>query len=203
LTNSSIALGRNNLSELYVKKRQLVTFIVTFRVSCAQNAIIPFNTIKISSACFLLEIMIMGTDPKGFTLLELLIVMAIIAVLAAMAFLAMANMRARAAESTMQADLKNFAIAMVTVRIACGSYSSASIAGGTGTGSATLSDCGSPQIITKSSNNSMFIQDAQITTYAICVQNPGARNDRQSVATKDMGGYGWGPDCPQAVASIL
>jgi prepilin-type N-terminal cleavage/methylation domain-containing protein len=145
----------------------------------------------------------MGTDHKGFTLLELLIVMAIIAVLAAMAFLAMANMQARAVESAMQADLKNFSIAMETVRIDCGDYSSASIAGGTGTAAATLSECVATQIITKSKNNSLAIQDVQTTTYAICVNNPGARNDRQSVATREIGGYGWGSTCPQAVAAIL
>jgi prepilin-type N-terminal cleavage/methylation domain-containing protein len=53
-----------------------------------------------------------GSDARGFSLLELLVVVAIIGVLAAIAIPQFASYRARAVDSQMKSDLKNAALAM-------------------------------------------------------------------------------------------
>jgi prepilin-type N-terminal cleavage/methylation domain-containing protein len=144
-----------------------------------------------------------GTYTKGFTLIELLMVMAITSILAAIAFLTMADFRFRAIEATMQTDLRNFATAMEAVRVDCNDYSSASIAGGDSDGPVLLSECRSPQTITKSKNNIIsFSEPPQLAYYGICVTNSGAKPNHRAVATTNLGGFGWGTDCPQAIAAI-
>ncbi|MCL4537320.1 MAG: prepilin-type N-terminal cleavage/methylation domain-containing protein [Nitrospirae bacterium] len=139
-------------------------------------------------------------DERGFTLVELLIVIAIIAILAAIAIPQFAQYRQRAVESSMTSDIKAAATAVEAVYVDAQTYNAlaVAIAGQEATWSVGANSAKSRI----STNNVPSVNAAAANTYSLCVNNPNARATRLFVATNQTGGLGWEASCAAAVAAI-
>jgi len=134
-------------------------------------------------------------DERGFTLVELLIVIAIIAILAAIAIPQFAAYRARAIEASMIADARNVATTMESIFSDCQDYTSTLANGGPGPVTATITGTAGActannvtQDVAISTGNTLTLASGN-TTYTITIRNTGAnRTGRTSPHTLDNTG---------------
>jgi type IV pilus assembly protein PilA len=131
-------------------------------------------------------------DERGFTLVELLIVIAIISILAAIAIPQFAAYRARALEASMVADARNIATALEAVFADCQTYPTGNVAAGASLTFARPAGC--PADVTMptvraSAGNTIGIVGG--TTFTITVTNPGGRPDRTRYTLNNLGETTW------------
>jgi len=136
-------------------------------------------------------------DQRGFTLVELLIVIAIIAILAAIAIPQFAAHRQRAVEASMAADARNAATVITSLHADTGSYVRA-----TGSVTAVAVDrtiiftAGTtPEItytIVVTPGNGLTI-DSGADTFTVAVVNAGAREGRRTHTLNHLGVATWAP----------
>lgn len=130
-------------------------------------------------------------DEKGFTLVELLIVIAIIAILAAIAIPQFAAYRARGIEASMVADAKNLATAQEAVFADCQAYGTLSAT--TGPAQPTLTAPGTctatmPTVGVSSGN---ILSSTGGTTFTVTVTNSNGRTGRQTHTLDNTGETTW------------
>lgn len=130
-------------------------------------------------------------DEKGFTLVELLIVIAIIAILAAIAIPQFAAYRARGIEASMVADAKNLATAQEAVFADCQAYGT--LAAITGPAQPTLTaptGCTAtmPTVGVSAGNE---LTSTGGTTFTVTVTNSNGRTGRQTYTLDNVGVTSW------------
>jgi prepilin-type N-terminal cleavage/methylation domain-containing protein len=111
-------------------------------------------------------------DSEGFTLVELLIVVAIIAILAAIAIPNFQRYTERANRASMLSDAKHIANMLEIYFTDKNTYVTAVTAVGPGPASASL-DGGTEYIVRVGKNNTVNLVET-VSTYSIAVSNPGA-----------------------------
>jgi type IV pilus assembly protein PilA len=130
-------------------------------------------------------------DEKGFTLVELLIVIAIIAILAAIAIPQFASYRARGIEASMVSDAKNIATTMEAVFADCQAYPT--LASKKGPASVQLSapsDCTADMpYVSISTGNTASATGG--TTFTVKIENPNARSDKTIHTLDNTGATSW------------
>ncbi|MDI6727521.1 MAG: prepilin-type N-terminal cleavage/methylation domain-containing protein [Thermodesulfovibrionales bacterium] len=133
-------------------------------------------------------------DERGFTLVELLIVIAIIAILAAIAIPQFTQYRQKALEGGMVSDAKNAATQLESLFSDDQSYAAANGTTCTATaaiGSATITaSTGGTYTLQCSPGNTITIT-SDATTYTVSVNNANARSGRQTHTLTNAGVTSW------------
>jgi len=127
-------------------------------------------------------------DERGFTLVELLIVIAIIAILAAIAIPQFAAYRARGIESSMVADARNIATSLEAAFADCQAYPSLGATTGPAAPALTApAGCNATMpTVNISAGNTVTVAGG--TTFTITVANANARAGRSPVTMTNAGG---------------
>ncbi len=129
-------------------------------------------------------------DERGFTLVELLIVIAIIAILAAIAIPQFAAYRARGIEASMVSDAKNAATQLEALFADDQSYAAANGGNCTQATPCTIQGQGSNITINASAGNTIRIVSTA-NTFTVTVTNPNGRTGRQTHTLTNTGVTGW------------
>jgi prepilin-type N-terminal cleavage/methylation domain-containing protein len=138
-------------------------------------------------------------DERGFTLVELLIVIAIISILAAIAIPQFAAYRARAVEASMVADAKNFATAQEVVFTECFAYGTLTATTGPARPRITIpagavpAGCIADVMPTVSISAGNRVSSTGGATFTVTVINPGGREGRRTHTLNNLGEITWGP----------
>ena len=135
----------------------------------------------------------MQRNERGFTLVELLIVVAIIAILAAIAIPNFTRYRQKSYESTIVADSKNIAIAMEAARTNCDRYPS--LTSTTGPASNVPLDppqgCSATDMPTVNVSRGNTVSATGGTGFTITITNPNAPPGRQTHTLDNNGATNW------------
>jgi len=128
-------------------------------------------------------------DGKGFTLVELLIVVAIIGILAAIAIPQYIRYTERANRASMLSDAKNIAHMLEIYYGDNSTYITAVTSVGPGPASASL-DGGTDYIIRVSKFNTVNLVEA-VSTYSVLISHPGAGVGKSPLTLTSAGSCTW------------
>jgi len=130
-------------------------------------------------------------DERGFTLVELLIVIAIIAILAAIAIPQFAAYRARGIEASMVSDAKNLATAQEAVFADCQAYATLGPTQGPAQPQLDLPTGCTATRPTVGISAGNTVSSTGGATFVITVVNPNGRTGRQTYTLTNTGVTGW------------